>query len=265
MCLKLVKYGLLGAVGTALVGGAIFGRDAVSYLSSGARSIQTAVKSNVPIEFELKRARDLVEDIVPEMHANIRLIAQQEVEINALRGDIERSSLAVAEERARVARLRECLGTSKTSFTFGNLAYSREQVKDELARSFDQLKEAEVVLAGKQRLLENRQKSLAAAVQVLERTRSQKATLEAQIASLESQHRLIQASAVGTHVGIDNSKLAKTEKLLSEIRKQLEVAERVLAHESRFVAPIGVEGVNESDLVAQVDEHIGQPEKRASR
>jgi hypothetical protein len=42
-----------------------------------------AVKDAVPIEFQIQRARDSLNDIIPEMQANIRLIAQQEVEIAA--------------------------------------------------------------------------------------------------------------------------------------------------------------------------------------
>ena len=55
---------------------------------------------------------------------------------------------------------------------------------------------------------------------------------------------------------MDNSKLAQTEKLISDIKKRLDVAERVLAHESRFTPHIPVESVNEIDLLVQIDEHF---------
>ena len=84
MITRLVKLGVIGALGLGLAGGLLFGRDAVSYVRSTAKSLRTAVKDSVPIEFELKRASDLLDDIIPEMHANIRLIAQEEVEVAAL-------------------------------------------------------------------------------------------------------------------------------------------------------------------------------------
>jgi predicted nucleic acid-binding Zn-ribbon protein len=256
MVLKAIKYGVLGIAGAALAGGLLFGSDLCSYARSGGRSIQAVVKDNVPIEFELRRARDLVDDIVPEMQANVRLIAQQEVEIADLRGEIERSQRAVEEERARVDKLRTGLSTPKTSFTFNRINYSRDQVKEELGRRFDGLKEAEIVLTGKQRLLSNRERSLAAAVQAMDRMRGQKSLLESQIAALDAQHRLVQAASVGSSVAIDNTKLAQTERLIAQIKKQLDVAERVLAHESRFVTPIQVDAVSEADLLREVDEHF---------
>ena len=212
----------------------------------------------MPVEFQLRRARDLVDDIVPEMQANIRIIAQQEVEIANLKQDIERSDKSLADEHTKVAKLRDALNVQQSSYTFNSINYSREQLKDDLARRFETLKEAEVVLAGKQRLMENRSKSLAAAAQTLERTRSQKALLESQIASLDSQNQLVKSQAIGSGVQIDNSKLAQTEKLIAEIKTQLDVAERVLAHEGKFTQPIQVDTVNETDLKAQVDDYLAR-------
>ncbi len=256
MLLKPVKFIVLTAAGGLLVGGAIFGRDVFSYISSSASSVRLAVKESVPVEFQLRRARDLVNDIVPEMQANVKLIAQQEVEIDSLKNDIDESRKQIADERQRVAMLRNSLNSADVSFTFDDVAYSRPHIKQDLARRFDGLKEAEVVLGGKQRLLENRQKSLQAAMQALERTRSQKAMLESQIASLEGQNQLVKAAAIGTGFQLDDSKLAQSEKLIAEIKKQLDVAERVLAHQSQFVQPIQLDVVSEKDLLKEVDEHL---------
>jgi hypothetical protein len=211
---KLAKWTLLGVAGLTVAGGLLFGRDLCSYIHSSARSVQCAVKDSVPVDFQLRRARDLVDDIVPEMQANVRVIAQQEVEIEALRKDIDQSERSQAEEKARISKIRDCLTTQQTSFNFGAYAYTREQVKQDLARRFDAGKEAEVVLAGKKRLLENRTKSLAAAEQMLEKARSQKAMLESQIATLEAQNKLVQAASIGSANSIDNSKLAQSQKLI---------------------------------------------------
>lgn len=256
MILKSVKVGVIALVGACAVGGLIFGADVVSYVSSSARSVQSAVKDAVPIDFELKRARDLLEDIIPEMQANIRLIAQEEVEVAALGADITQHEESMGQQRLAVAKLRDTLGTDQTRITFAGRQYNRRQVTEDLARRFNRLKEAEVVLAGKHRLLETRDRSLQAAMAMLDRTRSQKVQLHNQIESLEAQYRLVKANAVGSRFQVDRSSLAKTEKLIRQIKKRLDVAERVLAHESRFVELIPVDVIDEKDLVAQIDEHM---------
>ena len=262
MILKLTKLGLLSLGAVALAGGLAFGTDAFSYVSSSTRSVRSAVKDAVPVEFQLRRARDLVEDIIPEMHANIRLIAQQEVEIDALRRDIGESRERLTDERAQIAKLRDALAGKEPSVTFSGVAYSRDQVKDDLARRLENIKEAELVLSSKERLLNNQSKALAVAMQALERTRSQKALLESQIAALAGQHKLLQATSAGSNVLVDNSKLAQSERLIQEVKKQLDVSERVLAHESRFAQAIKVDAVSEREVLTQAEEYLASGQQK---
>ena len=254
---KMIKVGVMGTAAALLVGGLVFGRDLASYVRSSSRCVSDVMKDNVPIEFELRRARDLLEDIVPEMQANIRAIAEQEVEIASLRGEIDENQRAVAEARSQVGKVRDCLARAGDSFSVGRVTYTRDELKEDLSRRFERTREAEMVLAGKKRLLSNREKSLAAAMQLFEKTRGQRAMLENQIAALESQHKMVQLASVGTGVQVDHSKLAQTEQLIAQIKKQLDVAERVLAHKAKFVDSIPVETtVNEKDLLNEVDSYL---------
>ena len=265
MVLKALKVGIVGTAATLLVGGAVFGTELGSYLRSSTRCVTSAMKDNVPVEFELRRARDLLDDIIPEMHASIRQIAEQEVEIASLKAEISDSDKAIAEAKGKVSKVRECLSSSGNSFSIGHVVYSRDELKEDLARRFQRTKEAEMALAGKRRLLSNREKSLQAASQTFERTRNARSQLEDQIAALESQHKLVQMASVGSGVQIDHSKLAQTEKLIADIKKQLDVAERVLAHKAKFVDPIPVDStVNEKELLSEVDAYLN-PQDAATR
>jgi hypothetical protein len=246
----------MGTIGVGLLGGLIFGKDVVSYVRSSARSIRAVAKDAVPIEFELRRARDLLEDIIPEMHANIRLIAQEEVEVAALKGEITKAQENLDEERGKIKTLRASLETPRAQYTFASRQYTRDDVKADLAARFERLKESELILTSKERLLGSREKSLTAAMQLLAKTRDQKRLLENKVEALAAQYRLVKASSVGSPINVDGSKLAQTEKLIAQIQKRLDVAERVLAHESRFVQAIPVDTVIEEDLVAQVDEYF---------
>lgn len=264
MIMKWVKLGVMGTVGFGLLGGLLFGKDVVSYVKSSAKGVRTAVKESVPVEFELRRARDMLEDIIPEMHANIRLIAQEEVEVAALKGEIGKAGEALQDEQTRIKTLRIALEQPQAKYHFAGRNYDRYEVKEDLATRFERYKENELVLASRVRLLDSREKSLNAAMQLLEKTRSQKRILENRIEALASQYRLVKAASVGSQIQVDNGKLARTQKLITDIQKRLDVAERVLAHESKFVESIPVDTVVEADLVAQVDEYFESREDEAS-
>lgn len=256
MMSKWIKRGLIGLVLFLIVGGLLFGKDLSSYVRSSAKITQDKVKDAVPIDFELCRAQDLLEEILPEIHANIELIAKEEVEIAALKKEIQEGETAIGQQKQRVEKLRNALEKEQSNYTFGNRQFTRQDVTDELAAQFENYKEAELVFASKNKLYETREKSLRAAVQLLEKTKSQKRILASRIQSLEGQYRLLKASAVGTGIRVDNSKLAQTEKLLGQIKKRLDVAERVLAHKSKFVQTIPVDQVSADQLVTQVDEYF---------
>ncbi len=258
MSKKWIKRGIVGLVLFLIVGGILFGSELSSYVRSSAKMTQDKVKDAVPIEFELRRAQDLLEDILPEIHANIELIAKEEIEIAVLKKEIQEGEAAIAQQKQRVEKLRNALDKKQSTYTFGGRKYSQQDVTDELAAQFENYKEAELVFASKNKLYETREKSLRAAVQLLEKTKSQKRILASRIKSLEGQHRLLKASAVGTGIHVDNSKLAQTEKLLGQIKKRLDVAERVLAHESKFVQTIPIDQVSADQLVTQVDEYFQQ-------
>jgi hypothetical protein len=260
MIMKAVKYVVVPVVVLTAVGGVLFGTDLFSYVGSATRSIRTSVRDSVPINVELQRARDLLEDIIPEVEGNVRLIAQEEVELEHLQRDVSLSDRALGEDEAKIHKLSALLTSEDVHFTINERQYSRRAVREDLSRRFDRHKEAKRVFDGKKRLLAAREKSLQAAMQMLEKARSRKAILASRIEGLVAQHRLVIASAVGSKVHFDDSKLAQTEKLIRQIKKRLDVAERVLAHEGRFVEAIEVDVVDEADLLSQVERYFnGSP------
>ena len=258
MCGKTVKTIVLLSVGGLVFGGMMFGPELCSYLHSSTRSIQKTVKENVPLEFELQRARDLLDQIIPEMQANIRLIAQEEVEIAALKADIADSDENLLAARDRIERLRQMHAQHLARYTYGTRQITREQLTEKLSHCFEQFQEASAIHESKIRMLASREQSLTAAMELLEKTRSQKAMLAEQIQTLESQYRLVQAAQVGSPVQIDHSKLAQTEQLIGRIKKRLDVAERILTHQSQLSDDFLLEDapINEDDLLSRIDTYF---------
>ncbi len=264
MLVRLVKYGTVGAAALTLGGLVFFGPDLFSYARTSVGQVRQSAKEAVPLEFELARARDLLGEILPELQANIRLIAQEEVEIEQLRAEIDGSETSLTQEGQRIAKVRNLLDGSEQRFVVAGVRYDRQDLSEDLSRSFDRYKEAEIVLAGKQRLLETREQTLSSAVRLLEDTRARKLALEDQIAALEGQFRLVQAAGSGSRFEINDTKIAQTDRLIRDIKKRLDVAERALAHEAQFTAAITFdEPVDEPELLAQIDDYFAPPAEAA--
>jgi hypothetical protein len=262
---KWIKRSIVLAVAASAAGIFFFGTDALSYVTSSGRMIKKAVKESVPVEFEIKRARDMLDQLIPEMHANLKIVAEEEVEVASLERELERERKSIAGERVKIQSLREGISGGAATYTTASRTYSRAQVIDELSRRFEHFRTAEQVLAGKERLLESRRAALDAAIQKLEKTRLARIDLAAQIESLEAQFRLVQAQSAGNGFRVEETKLAQTERLLGDLRKRLEVAQRVLAREARFVEAIPVEEpVNAEALIEKIDQHFSNAQAEAS-
>lgn len=256
---KWTKRILLG--GLVVVGASVlfFHTGLASYVKSSSRMIKSAVEDAIPVEFEIQRARDMLEDLIPEMRANLRLVAAEEVDVAHLEGEIAREADAIEKEARKLQTLREELRTDMASYPISGRTYTREEVVEELARRFEHLKTAELLLDGKKELLRNRQRSLDAAVQKLENTRRARLELASQIEALEAQFRLIQAQSTESEFHLDETKLARTQKVIGQLKKRLEVAQKELAWEARFVENIPVdEPVNETSIVERVDQYFSE-------
>lgn len=258
MLWKAVKLAAFTTASAAAVGGMVFGSDLVSYVRSSAHSVSLAVKDDVPVDFQIRRVRDLLDDSVPEMQKNIRLMAEQEVDIASMKTDIAQCRQSLDDEKARLQKLRDALASPLSSFTFGEITYTRGQLTEELAQSFDDYKQAEAALEQKIQLLDTRQKALAEETVALERANTQRAALQAQVDALEGRYHLEQATASGTDLSIDSSKLAQAQQAVTDLRRQLDVSEQVLATEAKFTRPIQIDVVDEKELLSQVDSQLSE-------
>ncbi|MEP3480958.1 MAG: signal peptide-containing protein [Fuerstiella sp.] len=255
--LRLVKYGFLGMLAVAAAGFFVFGTHLPSYLATSGNAAQQVIRDSVPVEFELKRAKQLIEEILPDLQSQIRMIAQEEVEIASLKKDILKSEKTLGSDRQLLADLRQDISIQTVSYRPDDPHSDRQRMTTKLAQRFRKFKQGELTLASKQRLLEKRQDGLDAALGLLDKMRDRKAELELKVEALAAQHRLVQASAVEMGSDIDQSRLADADQLLNTIENRLEVAERVLQHEQDlYVDPGAGTLVDEESLLAELDEYL---------
>lgn len=254
---KWTKRAIVGGALCAAIVGVVYVSGASSYVVSSSRMIQTAVKDSIPTEFELQRARDMLDDLVPELRANVRVVAAEDVAVANLEKEIASESTRIETERGKVLSLRDALRQQQVSYRFGGIDYEREEVVNELERRFDNLRTAEKMLDSRQELLSNRRRSLNAAINKLEKTRVARVQLAAEIEALEAQFRLIEAQSTESQFTLDDSKLAQTQKLIGELKNRLQVAQNVMAREARLIEFIPVEEVvSESTVVGRIDSYF---------
>ena len=234
MICRTLKLGVATATGAILLGGLLFGGDLFSYVRTGVSSIREEVRAAVPIDVELERAREFIREITPELQSNIQLIVGEEMAVAGLKKEIELAKSNLINQREQVAVLKSHLNsdTQNVALVVNSRKVPRAKVVEKLASRVDRFKQAQAQLDSKMRMLDIREKSLAAAQEMFEKTKTRKAELEQKVESLVAKHRLVKAQAVATAIHIDDSQLARADRLMKDIEKRLETASRIISYEA---------------------------------
>lgn len=264
--LRWMKYGFATFVVVSFAGFLALGTNLSSYVRTTTNAAQEAVRNSVPMDFELRRASDMINAILPDLQSQVRIIAQEEVEIAALQTDIAETQKRLAGEHQTLAALRANMDVHQVTYAVNGRNMPRQQLTEQLHQRFARLKQGELALASKQRLLEKRQDGLDAALAMLDRMRHRKAELEQKVEALAAQHRLVQASAIESGRLMDDSQLSQADQLLSDLETRLAVAQRVLAHEQDlFTVTTTDEIVDEQRLLTELDDYLDQSDRSSEK
>ncbi|MCG8652824.1 MAG: signal peptide-containing protein [Pirellulales bacterium] len=261
MIARFFKPAAAFAVIAVLLGFFLFGANFFSYVRTSGRAVQRAAQQSVSVEFELQRARDMVDQILPQLQANVRLIAEEEVEIAELEQDIAASREKLAKQQDKLAALRSQMEVRQVSYRVDGRDLTREHIAQNLSQQFSRYREAELILDSKEQLLQTRRRSLQNALQMHDRAKHQKLQLEQKIESLVAQHRLVKTSSIGSKVAVEGGQLNRAEQLLGQIQRRLDVSQRILAHEADLhEIQLDADQVDESELLAEFDEYFTKSE-----
>ncbi len=270
----MLKKLLILVGGAAVMGYLAFGTNLFSYVGTTAGVIKDEIRSSIPVEFELKRAEKLISEIIPEIQASKKVVAQEEVEVEYLKNEIASLDQDQSKLHRRIMVQKSALEGGATRCSFGGRTYTCTQVEGDLGESFERYRNNDTLLESKRRLLSSREGSLAAAKQKLEKVKVEKERMENVVETLYAQLRQVQAmEASGSTVVLNDSALARAKDLLSRCQKRLDVAQRMIANENadaRVEIEIDVESPEPRDILFEVNEYFardaskGLPESAAA-
>lgn len=255
----MLKKALIGTSVVAVLGGLVLGRDSWSYVATSLSSMRQAIKREVPIEFEVQRARDLVAQVDSEIRKCLHVIAEEEVNVDDLRKEVDMQAAAHQRSKDEILVQRRDLKEKKDTYSYGGRIYTVSEVEQDLADRFSRYRTVEETLRSRQQVLTARESSLAAARRKLDNMLDSKEQLQVQIENLEARMKTLQASQVASTVNVDDSQIARTRQLIAHLNKQIEVRQKLVdgAGNVTGLIPIEVSASPQADITAQIDEFFG--------
>ena len=251
---KCLAAGALGLLGL----GAVASTGAWSYVKTGVRTASTSVRDSMPVDWEIKRARQMIDELDPEIQDNMLKVTRERVEVRKLAEQIADKTQLLSKSRSDIMRLRDDLESGSTRFVYDKINYSEDQVRDELRRRFAQYTAHDATNQKLEKILAARQKNLTAATAKLDEMLAAKNELEVRIEELEARLTLVGVAEASSSITVDNSLLSKTQELLDEIGTKIEVKEQLVASAGAMQGSINLDDEAAPELLDEIASYFGE-------
>ena len=249
----LKKTILLGG-GLLLLATLFWGR---SHVHTTFGMVRETVKESMPVDYELKRAREMIRELEPEIRRNMHLIAKDEVEVTHLRENLGTAEEQLAQAKSDILRLKEDLERGDNYYVYVGRTYSAKQVEGDLKTRFDRFRVKEATVENLQKVLDAREARLAAAQEKLKTMLAAREQLTVDVENLEARMTMLEVAQASSKINLDDSHLARTKELIQDIGTRLEVAERMVNADVEVPGQIQLDQPEEKDVLEEVTRHFG--------
>jgi chromosome segregation ATPase len=252
----MIRKLIYAGVGLTALAGVVYGTSLFSYIRTSAGYVKDGVADTIPVEFQINRARGLIQDLAPEVKKNMQVIAKEEVEVQRLDEQIAQNETRLAKEKEQILKLKTDLAEGKDAYSYGGRNYTAADVRQDLANRFERFKTGEATLASLKQIRNARDKSLVASRQKLEGMLAAKRQLLVEVENLEARSQMIAAAKTTSDYQFDNSRLGNVKELIASLKTRMEVDEKLVNVEVNFHDEIPLDKAAPANIEQQVTDYF---------
>lgn len=223
-----------------------------SYMTTLYGDVSKNVQNSVPLDFEIKRAKNMIADLKPEIKKAMHVIAEQEVALDKLETRIAEQEVALQKQKNAMGRLSSDLKNERDVFVYASKSYTRDQVRKDLAHRLDIAETLESTLEKTRKIRDAKNRALTGAQKKLENMLSEKKQLEVEVENLEAELRLLEAAQAASDFNVDDSHLARTKEVVENIRTRIKVASTYVNNTQEYTGEIQLDEEAPADIEEKV-------------
>ena len=229
-----------------------YGRCATSWLTDTASDA-------VPLEWEMKRARQMIADLQPEIAKNAKQIAREKIEVAKLEKQLTGVDEALAKSQSDIERLSADLKSGNREYTYAGKTYTCVTVKEDLANRFSRFKTRRETSDKLRQMLTARESSLNSAADRLDAMLASKSQLEVEVENLQARIGALRVAQTSSELSLDDSQLSRTRQLLDEIATRIDVEEETVAVDTQYFGEIDLDEPSNENLLDEISGYFSQP------
>ncbi len=252
----MLKKIVIGGALASMLAGLAMGTGVWSYARTAGGWLHQTAKDSVPLEWEIKRAQQMIADLDPEIADNAKRIAHEKIRVARLEKELGVSRESLADAQNDIQRLKGDLEKGDNVFVYSGKTYTSAQVKDDLGRRFDRFKTRKETSSKLEQMLQARQGTLSAAHERMEAMMSAKRQLEVEVENLQARLAALRVSQTSSELALDDSALSRTRELLDEIATRIDVEEEVTQADVKYFGGIDLDDAHETELLDEITSYF---------
>ncbi|TWU41258.1 hypothetical protein Q31b_26970 [Novipirellula aureliae] len=253
----LKKLVLAGGAAALLSSMAVF-TPLYSYARCGMGWLKSSASDSMPLEWELKRARQMIADLKPEIESNAQRIALEKVQVARLEKQFNDSEQRLAKTQSDIERLSDDLRNDSTVYTYAGRTYTSTQVKTDLGNRFKRFKTRKATADKLNQMLTARKATLEAAHERMDAMINARQQLEVEVENLQARLGALRVAQTSNEMSLDDSHLSRTRQLLDEIATRMEVAEETMSVDAEYFGEIDLDEPTDENLLDEIASYFDQ-------
>lgn len=254
----MVSKAFIAAGAVCLLSTFAVGIPLLSYARCGFDWVKTSASEAMPLEWEIKRARQMIGDLAPEIDAVTLTLAREKVEVQKLEKQYDELNLGLSKGREQLERLTHDLKQGSEHYTYAGKTYTSVQVKSDLESRFERLRTKTATANKLEQVLRARQASLHSTQDRMSTMIDAKRQLEVEIENLEARLGALRVAETASGLHIDDTQLSQTRDLLDEIAIRINVHEESMSIDTEYFDEINLEEHSDHDLLDEVTSFLDQ-------
>jgi len=252
----MLKKIVLGSAIALGAGGLLLGTSAVSYMKTGYHSLRDTIKEQIPLDVEIKRARDMIVDLKPEIAGNLKVIAREEVEVARLKREVEAKKATLAKSKNAILKLKDDAQSGVTYVTYNGKKFDMEQVRKDLSDRFKSYQTQEATADKLEKVLSARERNLEGARCKLDEMLAAKRQLEVEVENLQARLTMVEVAKTSNQFSVNDSRVSSVRQTVADIGTRIDVEERLtdVMDESTGIPVLSDEAP--ADLIEQITSYF---------
>ena len=260
----MLKKAIVAGGTVALLSSLAVGVPLASYTKCGVNYLRESATDAMPLEWELKRARQMIDDLKPEISNNAKRIAREKLEVARLERQLGDTESMLAKAESDILRLKSDLEGGDQHFVYAGRSYSSSQVQEDLKSRFKRFKTRRATADKLQQMLSARQSSLNSAQQRMEEMLNARRELEVEVENLQARVGALRVAEAASDLSLDDSHLSQTRRLLDEIAVRIDEKGETMAVEQEYLGEIQLDEPEDESLLDDIASFFDEREEEGS-